>query len=309
MSIILTSAAVQPEVVTPEPLGISYEWESGGSVWSLSDWQTGLFLDNRGVQGLHFPRMTKFESKSAAVPGVRQRGFRTEKRDVVWSMQIWAEDSAEWLERMGEFFDSIHPTREGIWRVRVGDRVRQLRLTGVFDEDHMYELDPVYDAWSPYAVRLEAAQPYWEGEKITRGPWRTQNAAPFFPGPPFYISPGATAANATIPNPGDVEVYPVWTIDGPWSNVSVGVAGRIIDVPSALEDYHRLRIDTDPRNPTALLGRHLEGDAYVWQDVTKALGFQRTTPIPPGASVPITIEATGTGSVAVEIVPLHFRAV
>lgn len=308
MSIILTSAASAPDIPQTGPLGISHEWESGGSVWSLSDWEHGLFLDDRGVQGMHFPRMTKFESKSAAVPGVRQRGFRTEKRDVVWSLQIWGEDSTDWLEKMGEFFDSLHPTREGIWRVSVGDRVRQLRLTGVFDEDHMYELDPVFDGWAPYAVRLEAAQPYWEGEKITRGPWRTENPVPFFPGPPFTISPGATAANATIDNPGDVEAYPVWTIDGPWTHVSVGVGGRVIDVPFELTAGQRLRIDTDPRNVAALLGP-TDGSALIWTDVTKQLGFQRTTPVAPGTSVPVAIDATGAGSVAVELVPLFFRAI
>ena len=308
MTIVLTSAAFAPDVPQQAaPLGISHEWESGGSVWSLNDWEKGLFLDDRGVQGLHFPRMTKFESKSAAVPGVRQRGFRTEKRAVVWSLQIWGEDSADWVERMGEFFDSIHPTREGVWRVRVGDSVRQLRLTGVFDEDHLYEFDPVFDAWSPYAVRLEAAQPYWEGEKITRGPWRTENPVPFFPGPPFTISPGATAANATISNPGDVEAYPVWVIDGPWTHVAVGVGGRVIDVPFEIEEGRRLRIDTDPRNVTAMLGPD-DGSAFVWEDVTKQLGFQRTTPVAPGGSLPVTIDATGAGSVAVELVPLYFRA-
>jgi hypothetical protein len=77
------------------------------------------------------------------------------------------------------------------------------------------------------------------------------------------------------------------------------VGGRVIDVPFALTGSQTLRIDTDPRNVTAVRNG---------VDVTAALGFQSLAPIPAGAAVTLHVSTVGTGSVEIELQPLHFRA-
>ncbi|MTE24823.1 hypothetical protein [Microbacterium sp. ZXX196] len=260
-----------------------------------------MFLDTRGVEGMHFPTVTKHKSTSRSVPGARVRGWRTEARDVFWPIWIWGERSTEFLEKYEAFFRTIHPVNAGTWRVGFDGAFRELSLTGTFSDPHAYARDPVFDAWSSYGVTLEAAQPYWSGSPIARS-WRSANPVDFFDpagSPPFHISPSATFADAQITNPGDVEAYPRWVIEGPLDPVIVGVDGVEVLVPFPLSDGSVLVIDTDPRNVTATLNG---------SDVSQELGFQRFAPIPPGGSVPLSITAGGGGRVSIELVPLYFRA-
>jgi len=282
-----------------------------GSVWNLSDWESGLFLDNRGIEGLHFPVLTKFSSTSRAVPGLRRRGWRAEERKVFWPLQVYAESSKEWLASYRSFFKTIRPDQEGVWSCTVDGQTRTLRLTGTFTDSHAYEIDPLYEGWSPFGVRLEAAQPYWEGSPVTRGPWKGADPMDFYGesgAPDFHISSSATIGNASMTNPGDVAAYPVWTIDGELDDIAVGVGDLLIE-PADVDAGKRLVIDTDPRNATALLGDiPADGEEFEGVDVTQSLGFQRFSPIPPGQSVPLHVEGIGDGSVSCTLKPLYFTA-
>lgn len=304
MVIILSRPPVGPPVPVDAFRSLSYEWITWeGETYSLSDWQSGLVLDNRGVEGLHFPRITKQSSTSRAFPGKRRRGWRAESRDVFWPIQIWGDSSAEWLERYERFFASIHPEKEGTWRVGVGDgSFRELKLTGRFDDSHEYALDPVLEAWGAYGVTLEADQPFWRGKPVKAGPWRAPTSVSFIDpagSAPYHISRGSTFTSAKITNPGDVDAWPVWTLIGPLDPIEVGVASRIIDVPFPLTGGQTLKIDTDPRNVTALLNG---------VDITADLGFQPFAPVAAKETVPLHISTVGTGSVEIEMVPLYMRA-
>lgn len=303
MVVILSRPSVAPPVPIDPLRPLVHEWvTASGVTYSLSDWTQGLVLDNTGVEGLHFPRITKHSSTSRSMPGKRSRGWRAEARDVFWPIQIWGESSVEWLSSYNAFFGSIHPDRPGTWRVGFAGTFRELTICGKFDDPHDYPLDPVLEAWGSYGVTLEADQPYWRGAPVKRGPWQAASSRPFFDpagSPGFHISRGSSFANATIDNPGDVESYPVWTIIGPLSGITVGVGDRVIEVPFALTSGQVLHIDTDPRNVTALR------DGV---DVTEELGFQSFAPVPSGGIASLDVGGAGSGSIAVELVPLYFRA-
>lgn len=282
--------------------GLVLLWEGpDGSVWDLTDYTGGVILTREGLEGLHFPRITKYSSASRAVPGKRLRGWRAEGRDVFWPLYVWADGTDAWLERAAAFFSTIHPENAGTWRVRAGSEERTLQLTGVFDETHLYTQDPSYVGWSLYGVALEAAQPYWQGQRIRRGPWSSPDTQSFFGdgAPPFTISSSGTFASATIPNPGDVEAYGIWSAVGPLTGIVLGVGDTLIRVPFDLGIGDVLTIDTDPRNPTATLNG---------VNATRELGMQEYAAVPPGASVPLHVEAAGTGQIIFDLVPLYFRA-
>lgn len=292
-------------------LGLTWTGHDG-SEWDFTDTNGGVLLDRRGVEGLHFPRITKYKSSSRGVAGNRSRGWRTEAREVFWPVYLWGDSSREWLDRCNAFFATIHPDLPGTWAVTGLDgSIRELSLTGVFDDTHVYTVDPMQRGWEQYGVALEADQPYWQGALIQRGPWRAPDPQPFFPGPPFTISAGSAFGSAAVPNPGDVLAHGVWWARGPVSAVELGVGDAVITVPFEVPDGQLLRIDTDPRRPRATMGAAVprdELDEFVGTDMTQALGLQRYAGVPPGRSVDLHVEATGTGEISFHLRPLYFRA-
>ncbi|MFF2631954.1 hypothetical protein ACFVR6_03635 [Microbacterium sp. NPDC058021] len=299
--VMLASPPVGDAPVTPfEVEQLSLVWEGpDGTRWDLRDQAGGIVMTGDGVEGLHNPIITKFSSKSRAVPGKRARGWRAESRDVFWPLFIWADGSNEWSERVNEFLSSIHPDRAGTWRVRARGIERTLRCTGVFTDSLPLRADPLQRGWALYPVALEAEQPYWAGEVVRRGPWAAPDPRAFFPGPPLTISSSSAFGSASIPNQGDVEAWGVWTLTGPLSDVVLGVGDKLIHLPFSLSAGQVLVIDTDPRRPTATL------DGANW---TRQLGLQEYAAVPPGQSVPLHLEATGAGQVTFDLVPLFFRA-
>lgn len=308
--IILAAPRFLPPVPVNNREGYRSEWVGpDGSVWDLNAWESGLILDSRGVEGLHNPVITRNTSKSRRIPGHRLRGWRAEAREVFWPVFIYADDTADWLAVHREFFQTIHPDRAGTWRVTALGETRELRLTGVFDDGHVYDVDPLLDGWGEYAVTLEAQQPFWQGKTIRRGPWRTPDPQPFFSGPPFTISSSTTFGAASIPNTGDVDVWGVWWATGPLSAIELGVGDTLITPPFDLEAGEMLRIDTDPRNPTAQKGAEVNDTAlFEGSDVTTALGMQDYASVPPGERVELHVNAVGSGSIMFDLTPLYFRA-
>lgn len=303
MVLILSRPAEAPPVPVEAFAPMSHVWVTpSGRQFDLNDWRGGLMLDNRGVEGLHFPKIVKHASTSRAFHGKRLRGWRAEARQVFWPVHLWGESSAEFLARYEAFFGELHPQNEGIWRVGANGTYRELRVTGTFDQPHVYELDPAQEGWATYSVTMEAVQPFWAGKPVKAGPWRAASSVNFIDAagsPPFHISRGSTFESAQIENPGDVDAWPVWTLEGPLDPISVGVGGRQIVVPFPLLTGQKLRIDTDPRNVTAIR----DG-----ADVTRQMGFQPFAPVPAKQTVPLHVSTVGAGSVQVELVPLHFRA-
>ncbi|MGQ7313369.1 hypothetical protein ACUOFU_16810 [Microbacterium arabinogalactanolyticum] len=293
--------------VTPPPGGMSsglrMRWiGSDGSEWDLRDWRAGVCLLLDGVTGLHFPSIDKYKSTSRAVPGFRNRGWRAASRDVFWPLYVYGDGSEPWRDVYRRFFDTIHPQRAGVWEVTSGTETRSLRLTGVFDDEHQFARDPYAAGWSIIPVQMEPEQPFWEGKTIRRGPFSAPTGVDFIPptlAPSFHISPAATFASATIPNFGDVDAYLVWTVEGPLTDVVLGVGGVTATVPFSLAAGQVLRIDTDPRNVSALL------DGV---DATEQLGLLEFAPVPSGGSAPLTVSASGAGGISAELTPLYFRA-
>lgn len=302
MVFLLSYAPASPAPASASLVPFRQEWVGwDGSVWDISTGSRGVLLTLDGLVGMHMPKFDKYRSQSRALPGFRGRGSRAVGRSVVWPLFIHGETSEQWLESDVDFWHSIHPDLEGVWRVQSPRGIRELRLTGAFDSNHAYDRDPLKIGWARYAVELEAAQPYWSGTPIEQEFWAPDDPVDFFGAgaPPFTIGRGSTFATATMSNPGDVAAYPVWTVTGPLTTIQVGVGGVVVDVPFDLADGEVLVIDTDPRNQTATL------DGV---DVTATLGFQAFAPVGPGAAQSLSIVASGAGSVRVSLVPLFFRA-
>jgi hypothetical protein len=127
----------------------------------------------------------------------------------------------------------------------------------------------------------------------------------------FHISDGRTVDEAQMTNPGDVDAWPVWAINGPTTSVDLGVGGSVVEVPFAIADGERLVIDTNPTEQVAYLGDVDPGNAFAvlsGADVTEDLGAADFAPIPADATTDLSIDMTGTGIVAARIIPGYWGA-
>lgn len=301
MSIILTAPS-SPPVSETQWRGMGVTWEAAGKLFDLTSKDGGIVLVRDGVEGLHFPEIVQHTSRHRATHGQRSRGFRVEPREAFWKVYIWGDGGDAWLSVQDEFWSTIRPDVEGVWRVTAGGQSRTVRLRGQFDDSFSYERDPLLHGWAVFPVKLVADQPFWTGPLVQSPVWRAADPLEFFPaggGPSFHISSASTFGTARIGNPGDVGAYPRWEIRDQLGDIQVGVGADIITVPFDMVTGDRLTIYSDPRAPRAVLN----GTA-----VTRTLGLQDFAPIPPGGAVDVHVSATGNGSVQATLEPLHYRA-
>lgn len=279
--------------------GVSMAWTGwDGSVWSLTTPADGVVL-GPGVRGLAEADAADFEDESPGVDGSRWRGSRDLAREVFWPVWVVGPQGQEWVERDRAFRRSLSRASPGLWTVTQPNGESRSLVCRLRRIDPAIDLDPSLVGVAGYAIALVADDPYWLGAPISRT-WRQAGPADFFGegGPPFRVSPVSTLATATMRNPGDVDAWPVWRVDGPTTTVDLGVDGGVVEVPFAVPGGSSLTIDTHPTRQVALL----DG-----QDVTGDLGEVQWRRIPAGGEVPLSLAMTGEGSVTVTVIP-RFRS-
>lgn len=309
-----------PPAVGNWPGLTSMTWESqDGDAWDLLDISSGVVVTADGMSGLSMPPVDRFITEAAGVPGSLWRGMRVKEREVFWpTFVVSSLGSAEWLAADRKFWSGLQPDKVGKWSVvdATGDQ-RDLYLRFKDDGGHRTLHDPSLSGWDVYGLTFVAEEPFWSSsDPITRTWTQGAGAGDFFNSghaPPFHISSSATIATAAMPNPGDVEAWPVWTIYGPTTSVTVGLNGRLVQVPFAVAAGHAVVIDTDPRQQTAwdATVTTVNGVKVVTQtstELTGSLGATDFAAIPPGVLVTLSLSMVGSGSVQVDLVPLYYRA-
>lgn len=310
----MTVLLAAPTAVPDQPGAVSFgglrvTWEGwDGTAFELSSRSSGVYL-RPGVRGWSMPEWQPFRSQSAVAPGFRHRGARAQGRSVFWNVGVYHGDGGQaWLDYDRAFWRTMHPDREGTWRVQLpgalGSRSLRLRFAG---DDALLEVDPTRVGWQAYGVDLVADQPFCEGEPIT-AEFSEASELDFFGAdsgqtgaPPFYISSSSSFATATMSNPGDEPGYPVWVAEGPFTSVTVGVGGRLITAPISIAEGQSLTIDPRP-GPRGKSAYDSTGARR-----TSELTARDFAPIPPGQEVPLSLAMTGTGSVRATLVPLYHR--
>lgn len=290
--------------------GLSMLWTGwDGSQWELSDLSSGVQL-KAGARGLGSPDGDRYTSMSPAQAGSRNRGRRTLEREVFWPLRVYSgAGSQAWLDYDAAFWATMHPDRPGVWSVTQPNGItRSLVCRFVSDGSQTFDVDPSLIGWQNYGVTLVAERPFWVGEKIVRS-WSDEASQPFFGGtggggvgPPFYISAGNTISSARMPNPGDVDVYPVWSIGGSTTSVTVGVGDSTITYAAPIAGGDTITIDTDPARRTVVDQNGVDRSGNL------QTGSQPFAPIPAGAGVPLSLSMVGTGTVTATIEPRYFRA-
>jgi hypothetical protein len=313
---------VPPAPPAPVWVGMRMTWTAKGTEWPLTDYSTGLCLLSQ-VRGLGTPKFTRYSVSSPATPGSLFRGVSVADRDVFWPVHIWNDTSSlEWMDRDRAFWSTMDPYDTGVWTVYLPDGgTRSIRLRFVDDGDHAAEVDPIGNGWDTYGINLVAEQPFWEGNPVVRS-WKADTPLTFFDptGPQIVnINSGHSLDSASITNPGDVESFPRWFIDGDTTTGTVGVNGVTVNIPFAVASGKCLVIDSDPDVIGATMydittaglamkpsARVIGVDLINPVDKTALLGEADFASVPAGSSVPLTLAVTGGGTIEVAL-PTRYR--
>ena len=303
------------ELYSPWP-GVTVTWRQGETAWDLNSPRSGVCLLQKGVRGLSMPPIKRRTSSFPGLHGSRFDSWIADEREAFWPLLVWNDESSQdWIKHDRAFWSTMHPDKTGTWRVAQpnGD-YRELTLRYAEDGGHAFDRDPVRYGWATYGLTMVAEDPFWQGQQIKRA-FGAATKRNFFgggaidgsntsKGSPFYISAGSSMANSTIPNPGDVEAWPVWRVVGPFSAATVAVDGHQIRWPGAgtfANNNHVLRIDTRPEAQAAIYEQTGE-DFTWWLDRTDFAA------IPPGESRRLDITLEGSGYVECSLTPRYMKA-
>lgn len=192
-------------------------------------------------------------------PGQRLRFVRHDTHE--FAMKFWLYSESEELLRsmLRSLIYKMDPTR-GIGRLRVvapgGDsreifcRVSSgLGISEVLGEDAAI-----------YAQRISATfiahDPYWYSVGDTAIVYSGEvEASTFFPFFPLRLSAGAVFVDDdSITNPGDLEAWPVWTIEGPGADVTISnlTTDQQLVLSTTVSAGQSITIDTRPGAKTVL---------------------------------------------------------
>ncbi len=287
----------------PEP-GPYLTWTSAeGRVTSLEDYRTpgAGTIAMPGVLGLGMPGYTFFEDSSPAFDGALVRGTpRANPKDITVPIHIWASTRAAARARYGAFVEDLNP-QDGPGLLTVHERdgtSRQIPayysqgLEGSGSDDG----DGDGPTWWTFAAVFHAPRPYWLGDERSVLFELGGSGTPFYPFLPLRVADSSPGGAVQVTNAGNTDVYPVWTITGPASSVTLtnDTTGKTLRVDYAMTPGDTLVIDTRDGAKFVLLN----GVTNLWPAVVLGSklwplrgGINRLTLAAPDATQATTITA------------------
>lgn len=294
-----TPPPVRPHINPRHRLGVMLTGVDG-STWDLYDGPVRLLS---GATGFGSARPEHRWKTSPAIDGSTWGGARTPHRELTLPVYIHTPSSLEWRDVDAAFFDAIDPAGECTLTVVTPEgRWREIDVRYDDGGDAQLDVDPLLLRYATYALSFVAADPYWHGQSIVRQ-FMTGEIRDLFPGPPFDINPSNIIGLATVTNPGDVDAWPVWTVDGPFSAFTIGLGDATVEWEGSVTAGQSIVIDMHPRMLTIRDGSG--GDR--WDGTTKV----EFAAIPPGDDVDLGLSLTGATAetrISLQFTPRYRRA-
>jgi phage-related protein len=274
MPILVPAAAPQPPVVVPWPTRINempQVWftDPAGLTTKFNDWANGWVLQP-GAKGLDMPAYNFTQDESPGIDGYAIRQVRASGKEIALPVAFWADDSrAAYLDRRRTLIRSLNPKRgEGKLTVTQADgatRTIGARYSAGLEGDE--SLDAAGARWCMGVLTFACPSPFWLGPEATTE-WRAAVAGSFFPFLPLVVGNSQVLGSVTVDNDGDDDAFPVWTVTGPATSVSLTnvTTGEVLVLARTITVGDTVVIDTRERQQTALLN----GDTNLWGDLSDA---------------------------------------
>lgn len=255
-----------PQVSFTDPRGVTTQ---------LSDWENGWLLQP-GAKGLDMPGYQFSTDESPGIDGYVLRDVRAQGKEIILPLAFWANDSRQaYLARRRAFINSLNPKR-GVGTLTLTQPDGDTRTTGAYYTGGLEgdeSLDAAGERWCINAITFGVPSPYWIGSAVTHT-WKAGTSAEFFPVLPLVVGDSQVLGEVVVSNPGDDVAYPVWTIEGPATEITL--SNTVVDLISGEETVEELVvtrtitgadtivIDTRERRQSALLN----GTTNLWPDLS-----------------------------------------
>lgn len=209
------------------------------------------------VSGRFAPPVAMEEEAIPGQPGLRLRTVRHRERDFTLPLWITAASEAALRTALRQLIAKMDPTR-GAGKVRVTGPGGDQREIECYYSGGLEMAERLGDTSGPLLQRgiatFRAHDPYWQDTTDTAaGPWQIGTApGSFFPFFPLRLSSSEIFAATTITNLGDVDAWPVWTIVGPGSAISLKnlTTGKSLTLSTTISAGSSVVIDTRPGKKT-----------------------------------------------------------
>jgi hypothetical protein len=284
MPILVPPTSVTPEQPTGPPWPILINQmpavsftDPGGAVTMLSDWENGWLLQP-GAKGLDMPQYQVTTDESPGIDGYELRDVRAQGKEIILPLAFWMHDSRQaYKERRRAFIRSLNPKR-GVGTLTLTEpdgASRSIRAyyTGGLEGDE--SLDAAGERWCINAITFGCPSPFWIGAEVSQT-WKAAAGGTFLPILPLVVGASQVLGEVTVDNPGDDVAYPVWTVTGPATSVTLtntltdpysgDPAMRELVLTRTITGADAIVIDTRERQQTALLN----GAINLWPDLSDA---------------------------------------
>lgn len=142
-----------------------------------------------------------------------------------------------------------------------------------------------------FVLVFRAYDPYWYSITPITGSWAIPvTGVAFFPYFPLRLSEDTIYESAAVlVNAGDVAVWPVWTITGPFTGVRLTLGSAVLELTYPADAGEVITLDTRPGAKTAV--SDLFGNVFNWLTETQMFALD-----PGSNSVEIGLVGGGSGS-------------
>lgn len=244
---------------------------------------TGKYLMMPGAQGLGVGPVELFSDPLPQDDGSMFRGVRLGDNDIFLPIALLADDPEDLRVLRERIVSLCHPLRL--------NRTNQVTVTLAWADGERrsatgrfvagipgnYGSDEAGGDWQILGVVIRCLDPFWYSEPVSLGPFRVAEAAKDFLSEwddffPIELAASQVMGEATITNPGDVDTFPTWYIEGPGSELTLTneATGKTLVLTTTVDVVN---IDTRLTSDTALtvtdgddvnLFEFLSDDSSLW---------------------------------------------
>ena len=231
----------------------SWQWtDANGTVTSLSGTNSFVMWDEqRGPDGVWLPPVKHIEYIVPQQPGSQLRYSQIQPREVTLPLLVKGSDGTETtlVAVQRQLQQTFNPTlgtgKLTVTRPDGSTRILNCRYQDGFVGTATWQVAGA--GWRLAVVTFHAFDPWWYDNTTQNLLYQTGQPVTFFPFFPLRLSGSTVFAQPTVTNPGDVVVYPIWTITGPLSAIILQnlTTGALLSLPGlTLGASDTLVIDT-----------------------------------------------------------------
>lgn len=225
-----------------------------GDTFNLT--QQDEYLCPQGIDGRFMAPPNFITQTVPERDGTTFRSVQLQTRALTIPITIMGAARAEVRTRLVALMQALNP-KLGLGTFRLTTEAGTQRDLYCIYESGLENADnDLSDRTQGFVLSLRAFDPYWYDTTPSAQSWTTgQEPGTLFPIFPIVLASSTVFSQPTIDNAGDAEAWPVWTITGPGSAITLrnNTTGEFITLSTVVGAGQTLEIDTRPGYKTITL--------------------------------------------------------